>query len=217
MTQINVGRVRTLYKGAWNVETSYDFYDWVTHEGCSYVCINADGAPAGTAVTNETYWACQASNANVVFATEEETAAGTETSKAISPSTLKNELDGVNELIDALEARADALETQTSTGQVADADTLDGQHGDYYRCANGCSWTCSSECSGGCGNGCTGSCLAGCTGGCSSCTGTCAGSCSGSCTGTCLNTCTSCSGCTSCTGCGTNCSTNCSSSCGNRS
>lgn len=101
-----------------------------------------------------------------------------------------------------------------------DAGTLSGKAPDYYRCANGCSWTCSSGCTGGCGNGCTGGCLAGCTGGCSSCTGSCTGSCSTTCTGgctgctgTCSGSCTSCTGscsggCSSCTG---TCSTSCSS------
>ena len=205
MAQLNVGRVRTLYKGAWNAETAYDFYDWVTHEGCSYVCINKTGAPAGTAVTDTDYWACQASNANVQFATAEEIAAGTVTDKAVAPSTLKPELDDINELIDSLEDRATTLETKTSTGTVGDADTLDGQHGSYYRCESGCSWTCSAECFGGCGNGCTGSCLAGCTGGCSSCTGSCSGSCSQTCTGTCNTTCTG--------GCKNSCTTRCGGNC----
>ena len=48
------------------------------------------------------------------------------------------------------------------------SDTLDGQHGDYYRCG-GCAWTCSSSCGGGCMTGCTGSCLGGCGGNCSGC------------------------------------------------
>lgn len=107
-----------------------------------------------------------------------------------------------------------------------DAATLAGQAQDYYRCANGCSWTCSSGCTGGCLNGCTGGCLAGCTGGCSSCTGSCTGSCSTTCTGgctgctgTCSGGCSGCSNtcsgsCTSCTGsCSGSCSTTCTGTC----
>lgn len=86
------------------------------------------------------------------------------------------------------------------SGTVYNSERLENKAPDYYRCANGCSWTCSSECSGGCGNGCTGSCMAGCTGGCSSCSGTCSGGCSNNCTGSCMGSCKSCSGCSGCSG-----------------
>lgn len=57
MSTINVGKVRPTHKGAYSASAAYVFLDWVTDSGSSYVCINLQGAPAGTAVTNETYWA----------------------------------------------------------------------------------------------------------------------------------------------------------------
>lgn len=57
MSQINIGKVRPKHKGAYSASAAYDFFDLVTSGGSSYLCINKDGAPAGTAVTNTTYWA----------------------------------------------------------------------------------------------------------------------------------------------------------------
>ena len=57
MATINLGRVRLFYKGAWSPTASYVLFDWVTDGGSSYVCINNDGAAAGTALTNEDCWA----------------------------------------------------------------------------------------------------------------------------------------------------------------
>ena len=57
MATINTGKVQLTYKGAWASGTNYTYLDWVTSGGSSYVCINKSGAPAGTAVTNTTYWA----------------------------------------------------------------------------------------------------------------------------------------------------------------
>ena len=57
MATINAGKVQMTYKGAWASGTKYTYLDWVTSGGSSYVCINKSGAPAGTAVTNTTYWA----------------------------------------------------------------------------------------------------------------------------------------------------------------
>ena len=57
MATINAGRVRPYYRGAWASSTTYSFFDPVTSGGNSYLCINTSGAPAGTAVTNTTYWA----------------------------------------------------------------------------------------------------------------------------------------------------------------
>lgn len=207
-------QVDVQFRGEWAESTTYQCNDVVTSGGATYICKSETGAPAGTAVTNTTYWG-EITTPQLEFATAEEVAAGTVTNKVVVPSALKPELDDINELIDSLEERAGALEDKVEGGQVYNADLLDGQHGNYYRCENGCSWTCSAECSGGCGNGCTGSCLAGCTGGCSSCTGSCTGSCSTGCSTTCTMTCTgSCTGCTG--GCSGTCTSNCSRSCGNR-
>lgn len=57
MATINVGRVRPVHRGAWSSSVKYDFFDFVTSGGSSYLCINTSGAPANTAVTNTTYWA----------------------------------------------------------------------------------------------------------------------------------------------------------------
>ena len=56
MSQINIGKVRPKHKGAYSASAAYDFFDLVTNAGSSYLCINKDGAPAGIAVTNTTYW-----------------------------------------------------------------------------------------------------------------------------------------------------------------
>ena len=59
MTEKIIGKV-TAYKGAYDASQAYTYLNWVTSGGSSYVCINKDGAPAGTAVTNTTYWAVMA-------------------------------------------------------------------------------------------------------------------------------------------------------------
>lgn len=57
MSEIDIGAIYPLHKGAWSEAEAYDFLDMVTKDGSSYLCIAEDGAPAGTAVTNTTYWA----------------------------------------------------------------------------------------------------------------------------------------------------------------
>lgn len=57
MSEIDIGAIYPLYKGAWSEAEAYDFLDMVTKDGSSYLCIAEDGAPAGIAVTNTTYWA----------------------------------------------------------------------------------------------------------------------------------------------------------------
>lgn len=56
MATLNVGRVRLLNKGEYSVSASYDFFDWVTYEGSSYVVTASSGAPAGTLPTDTSYW-----------------------------------------------------------------------------------------------------------------------------------------------------------------
>lgn len=56
MSEIDIGAIYPLYKGAWSSGAAYDFLDMVTKDGSSYLCIAEDGAPAGTAVTNTSYW-----------------------------------------------------------------------------------------------------------------------------------------------------------------
>lgn len=57
MATINAGRVRPYHRGAWSNSVKYNFFDLVTNGGSSYICINTSGAPAGTALSNDTYWA----------------------------------------------------------------------------------------------------------------------------------------------------------------
>lgn len=57
MSQINIGKVRPKHKGAYSASAEYDFFDLVTNAGSSYLCINKDGAPAGTALTSADHWA----------------------------------------------------------------------------------------------------------------------------------------------------------------
>ena len=59
MTEKIIGKV-TAYKGAYDASQAYTYLNWVTSGGSSYVCINKDGAPAGTAVTDTAYWAVMA-------------------------------------------------------------------------------------------------------------------------------------------------------------
>lgn len=61
MSQINIGKVRPKHKGEYDAATTYDFFDLVTSGGSSYLCINKDGAPAGTALTSADLWALIAS------------------------------------------------------------------------------------------------------------------------------------------------------------
>lgn len=55
--KIEAGRGRFYPRGAWSNSVKYDFFDLVTNGGSSYICINTSGAPAGTALSNGTYWA----------------------------------------------------------------------------------------------------------------------------------------------------------------
>lgn len=55
--KIEAGRARFYPRGAWSNSVKYNFFDLVTNGGSSYLCINTSGAPAGTALSNGTYWA----------------------------------------------------------------------------------------------------------------------------------------------------------------
>lgn len=57
MATINAGRVRPYHRGAWSNSVKYNFFDLVTNGGSSYLCVNTSGAPAGTALSNASYWA----------------------------------------------------------------------------------------------------------------------------------------------------------------
>lgn len=57
MSEIDIGAIYPLYKGAWSSGAAYDFLDMVTKDGSSYLCIAEDGAPVGTALTSTSHWA----------------------------------------------------------------------------------------------------------------------------------------------------------------
>lgn len=66
MAEIDIGAVCPLHRGAWTLSVAYNFLDWVTHGGSSYMCVNSNGAPAGTSLSNTTYWAQLAKNSSVM-------------------------------------------------------------------------------------------------------------------------------------------------------
>lgn len=201
--------VYSQYRGAWSSSTTYKCNDVVTSGSNTYICKNTSGAPAGTALTNATYWQKIAISSYTAtsFATKAELDAGTVTNKAIAPNVAKQGHDEIKALITALTTRTAALETKTTSGTVNRATTaatadkattatsattattattatnatkLNNQAASYYRCS-GCSWTCYDGCKNGCHNTCVG--------GCTSCSTACGSGCGSSCGGSCSNTC----------------------------
>jgi len=65
MAMINAGRGRFVHRGAWSNTTEYAFLDWVTYEGSSYTCVNLSGAPAGTALSDTSYWVQMAQRGDI--------------------------------------------------------------------------------------------------------------------------------------------------------
>ena len=53
MATINLGRIKPVFQGAYNVSTSYVVDDIVTFDGQSFICILAS---TGNATSNATYW-----------------------------------------------------------------------------------------------------------------------------------------------------------------
>lgn len=53
MATVNLGRIKPVFKGAYNNSTAYVVDDIVTSGGSSYICIQAS---TGNAVSNATYW-----------------------------------------------------------------------------------------------------------------------------------------------------------------
>lgn len=54
MASVNLGKVVMIPKGTWSASTAYEYLDIVTDDGSSYVA--KQDVPAGTALTNTTYW-----------------------------------------------------------------------------------------------------------------------------------------------------------------
>ena len=65
VTTINAGKAVLTHKGEWSDATAYSALDWVTHDGSSYVC--KTDAPAGTPLTNGTYWILMAQRSTGIF------------------------------------------------------------------------------------------------------------------------------------------------------
>ncbi len=53
MATLNLGRIKPVFRGAYNNSTAYVVDDIVTSSGSSYICIQAS---TGNAVSNATYW-----------------------------------------------------------------------------------------------------------------------------------------------------------------
>jgi len=54
MGTLNIGRVRPVWKGAWNNSTAYQALDAINYQGASYIALL--DVSAGVAPTNQTYW-----------------------------------------------------------------------------------------------------------------------------------------------------------------
>ncbi|WOZ55775.1 hypothetical protein HTVC041P_gp41 [Pelagibacter phage HTVC041P] len=57
MATLNLGRIKPVFRGAYNNSTAYVVDDIVTSGGSSYICIQAS---TGNAVSNSTYWTLMA-------------------------------------------------------------------------------------------------------------------------------------------------------------
>ena len=66
MATVNLGRIKPVFKGAYNNSTAYVVDDIVTSGGSSYICIQAS---TGNAVSNATYWTLMASGGTDVGTT----------------------------------------------------------------------------------------------------------------------------------------------------
>lgn len=66
MATLNLGRIKPVFRGAYNNSTAYVVDDIVTSGGSSYICIQAS---TGNAVSNATYWAQMAAGGTDVGTT----------------------------------------------------------------------------------------------------------------------------------------------------
>ena len=62
MATLNLGRIKPVFRGAYNNGTAYVVDDIVTSGGSSYICIQAS---TGNAVSNATYWTLMAEGGDV--------------------------------------------------------------------------------------------------------------------------------------------------------
>lgn len=89
---INLGRIRPVYKGDWILTNTYAFFDFVTSEGSTYICIKPDGVPSGIYLADDIYWAplaTKGANATWTAATLEEVNLSISSTKPITPATLQ--------------------------------------------------------------------------------------------------------------------------------
>lgn len=54
-TTTNIGKVAVVPKGVWDETAVYELLNVVTKDGSSYMAVQ-ESVPAGTAVTNSSYW-----------------------------------------------------------------------------------------------------------------------------------------------------------------
>ena len=89
---INLGRIRPVYKGDWILTNTYAFFDFVTSEGSTYICIKPDGVPSGIYLADDIYWAplaTKGANATWTAATLGEVNLSISSTKPITPATLQ--------------------------------------------------------------------------------------------------------------------------------
>ena len=89
---INLGRIRPVYKGDWILTNTYAFFDFVTSEGSTYICIKPGGVPSGIYLADDIYWAplaTKGANATWTAATLEEVNLSISSTKPITPATLQ--------------------------------------------------------------------------------------------------------------------------------
>ena len=108
MAQIDLGRLRFAWQGAWDNATAYELNDVVTNSNVIYVGI-ATSIPAGTLTTNTSYWAAMLDTST--FATDSDITTAVNNLVDSAPGAL----DTLNELAAALGDDASFSTTVTNS------------------------------------------------------------------------------------------------------
>ena len=108
MAQIDLGRLRFAWQGAWDNATAYELNDVVTNSNVIYVGI-ATSIPAGTLTTNTSYWAAMLDTST--FATDSDITTAVNNLVDSAPGAL----DTLNELAAALGDDANFSTTVTNS------------------------------------------------------------------------------------------------------
>ena len=108
MAQIDLGRLRFVWQGAWDNATAYELNDVVTNSNVIYVGI-ATSIPAGTLTTNTSYWAAMLDTST--FATDSDITTAVNNLVDSAPGAL----DTLNELAAALGDDANFSTTVTNS------------------------------------------------------------------------------------------------------